>query len=55
MPTMTLSASAVATLRFALRGLRPKDKASRLPAYRELAEAGIMEPVPGADDYRLTE
>ena len=47
--TITLSASAVAVLRFEIKGYRSRVKESRLPAYRELAAAGIMEPVPGAD------
>jgi hypothetical protein len=54
--TITLSPSAVATLRFEIKGWRSKVKGSRLPAYRELAAAGIMEPVPGSDsEYRFTE
>jgi hypothetical protein len=55
MLTVTLSENAVAVLRFEINGWRPKNKESRLPAYRELAAAGIMEPVPGTDfDYRFT-
>ena len=55
MPTITLSAQAVAVLRFEIRGWKAKDPASRLPAYRELAEAGIMEVVPGSGvEYRFT-
>src|SRR4051794_9414226 len=55
MPTVTLSESAVAVLRFEIKGWKAKDKEGRLPAYRELAEAGIMEPVPGSEtDYRFT-
>jgi hypothetical protein len=55
MQTVTLSASAVAVLRFEIRGRRAKDSASRLPAYRELAAVGIMEPVPGSEgEYRFT-
>ena len=54
--SLTLSESAVAVLRFEIRGWKAKNTASRLPAYRELADAGIMEPVPGSDgEYRLTE
>jgi hypothetical protein len=55
MQIVRLSANAVAVLRFAIRGWRPKRPESRLPAYRELAAAGIMEPVPGSEtDYRFT-
>ena len=55
MQTITLSAQAVAVLRFEIRGWKAKDPASRLPAYRELVEAGLMEPVPDSEaDYRLT-
>jgi hypothetical protein len=42
-----LSANAVAVLRFEIKGWRAKDDAGRLPAYRELTAAGIMEPVSG--------
>jgi hypothetical protein len=56
MQTIALSADAVAVLRFEIKGWRAKNKGSRLPAYRELAAAGIMEPVPGSDtDYRFTQ
>jgi hypothetical protein len=56
MQTIVLSADAVAVLRFEIKGWRAKNKGSRLPAYRELAAAGIMEPVPGSDtDYRFTQ
>jgi hypothetical protein len=56
MQTVTLSAHAIAVLRFEIKGWRTKNKESRLPAYRELAAAGIMEPVPGSDsDYRFTQ
>ena len=55
MQTATLSANAVAVLRFEIRGWKAKDPARRLPAYRELAEAGILEPVPGSEvQYRFT-
>jgi hypothetical protein len=55
MQTITQSAQAVAVLRFEIRGWKAKDPARRLPAYRELAEAGIMEPVPGSEaEYRFT-
>src|SRR4051794_32160144 len=54
--TLNLSASAIAVLRFEIQGYHAKDKERRLPAYRELSAAGIMEPVPGSDvGYRLTE
>jgi hypothetical protein len=56
MQTVTLSENAVAVLRFEIKGWRPKNNESRLPAYRELAAAGIMEPVPGSEcEYRFTE
>lgn len=56
MQTITLSATAVAVLRFEIKGWRAKNKNNRLEAYHELAAAGIMEPVPGSDsDYRFTE
>jgi hypothetical protein len=43
-------------LRFEIKGYRSKGKDRRLPAYRELAAAGIMEPVPGSEfEYRFTE
>ena len=55
MQTITLSAEAVAVLRFEIRGWKAKDPARRLPAYRELAEAGIMEAVPASEgEYRFT-
>jgi hypothetical protein len=55
MQTVTLSESAVAVLRFEIKGWKSKRPESRLAAYRELAEAGIMEPVPGSEtDYRFT-
>jgi len=55
MQTVTLSANAVAVLRFEIRGWKAKPPASRLPAYRELVAAGILEPVPGSEvEYRLT-
>jgi hypothetical protein len=56
MQTMTLSENAIAVLRFEIKGYHSKAKERRLPAYRELAAAGIMEPVPGSDaDFRFTE
>jgi hypothetical protein len=55
MQTIALSEAAVAVLRFEIKGWKSKRPESRLAAYRELAEAGIMEPVPGTDaDYRFT-
>src|SRR5258708_30974072 len=54
--TLALSANAVAVLRFEIEGWRSKVPSRRLPAYRELDAAGIMEPVPGSDSgYRFTE
>ena len=51
-----LSANAVAVLRFEIKGWRAKNKESRLPAYHELAAAGIMEQVPGSEsEFRFTE
>lgn len=60
MQTVTLSESAVAVLRFRIKGHKMPVNERRLVAYRELAEAGIMEPVTGADgipevEYRFTE
>lgn len=56
MPNLALSANAVAVLRFEIRGYRSRVPGRRLPAYRELAAAGIMELVPGSEaEYRLTE
>jgi hypothetical protein len=53
---VALSPDAVAVLRFEIKGYRSRVLGSRLPAYRELAAAGIMEPVPGSDtEYRFTE
>ena len=47
-------------LRFRANGYRMKVTDCPLAAFRELAGAGIMEPVPGADgnpeaDYQFTE
>jgi hypothetical protein len=54
--TITLSAAAVMALRFEIKGWRSKVKGSQLSAYRELAAAGIMEPIAGSDsEYRFTE
>jgi hypothetical protein len=53
---IALSPDAVAVLRFEIKGYRSKRPGSRLPAYRELAAAGIMEPVPGSrTEYQFTE
>jgi hypothetical protein len=55
METTTLSESAVATLRLRMKGLRLPVTEQRLPAYRELAAAGIMEPVDDAEsEFRFT-
>ncbi len=58
--TFALSGSAVGVLRFRVKGYRMKVTNSLLAAFRELAAAAIMEPVPGADgnaeaDYQFTE
>ena len=58
--TIALSESAVAVLRFRVKGYLMKVTDSSLEAFRELAAAGIMEPVRGADgdheaDYKFTE
>jgi hypothetical protein len=51
----TVRLSAAAVLRFEIKGWRSKVKERRLPAYRELADAGIMEPGPGSEfEYRFT-
>jgi hypothetical protein len=50
MQTMTLSENAIAVLRFEIKGYHSKAKERRLPAYRELAAAGIMEPVRSYSD-----
>jgi hypothetical protein len=44
MQTVTLSENAVAVFRLRVKGLRMPPTDRRLPAYRELVEAGIMEP-----------
>jgi hypothetical protein len=55
MPTATLSEMAVAVLRLHVEGERMPANQRNLPAYQELAQAGIMEPVPGSGRvYRLT-
>jgi hypothetical protein len=53
MQTMTLSESAVAQLRFRVRGWRFPIKDRNLPAFRELVAAEIMEP--DGEDFRFTE
>ena len=51
-----LSANAVAVLRFEIKGWRAKNNERRLPAYQELAAAGIMEQVPGSEtEFQFTE
>jgi hypothetical protein len=44
MQTIALSENAVAVFRLRVKGLRMPPTERRLPAYRELVEAGIMEP-----------
>ena len=53
MQTVALSKSALAVLRLRAKGLRLPVTDRRLEAYRELADAGIMEP--DGDDFRFTE
>jgi hypothetical protein len=51
-----LSANAVAVLGFEIKGWCSKNKERRLPAYHELAAAGLMELVPGSGtEYHFTE
>jgi len=52
MQTVTLSESAVATLRFLVKGWHFPIREQDLPAYRELVDAGIMEP--DGDAFRFT-
>jgi hypothetical protein len=55
MPTVTMSELAVAVLRLHVEGERMPANERNLPAYQELVEAGIMEPVPGSGRvFRLT-
>jgi hypothetical protein len=55
MQTMILSENAVAVLRFEIKRYHSRASKRTLPAYRELAAAGIMEPVPGSGtDFRFT-
>jgi hypothetical protein len=56
---IALSLAALAVLRFRTKGYRMPVTEQRLPAFRELAAAGIMEPVPDAEgnleaDFRFT-
>jgi hypothetical protein len=51
--TIALSESAVAVLRFRVKGWRLPVRASNRDAFRELVAAGIMEP--DGEDYRFTE
>ena len=53
MHTMILSENAVAVLRLRARGLCLPVTAARLQSYRELVEAGIMEP--DGEEFRFTE
>jgi hypothetical protein len=53
MPTIALSADAVAKLRFRVKGWRFPIRDRDLPGYQELVAAGIM--VPEGDDFRFTE
>jgi len=53
MPTIALSESAVAVLRFRVRGYRMPVRDRHLEAFRELVDAGIMESADG--DFRFTE
>jgi hypothetical protein len=53
--TLALSESAVAVLRFCVKGYRIKVTDSSQEAFRELATAGIMKPVPGAPDNAHTD
>ena len=57
--TFALSESAVAMLRFLVKGYHMKVTDRSLEAFRELAAAGILEPMTGADgspepDYRFS-
>jgi hypothetical protein len=53
MQTLTLSESAVAVLRFRVRGWRWKVNDRNRAAFQELVAAGIMEP--DGEDFRFTE
>jgi hypothetical protein len=52
MPEIALSESATAVLRFRVRGYRMPARERHLAAFRELVEAGIMEP--DGEDFRFT-
>jgi len=52
MKTLTLSESALALLRFRVKGWPIKFRESDLPAYQELVDTGIMEP--NGQDFRFT-
>ena len=52
MQTVSLSEDAVAVFRLRVKGLRMPPTERRLPAYRELFEAGIMEP--DGEGFRFT-
>jgi hypothetical protein len=52
MPEIALSASATAVLRFRVRGYPMPARDRHLAAFRELVEAGIMEP--DGEDFRFT-
>src|SRR5947209_7700665 len=55
MQAVKLSESAVAVLRFRIKGYRMPVRDRDRAAYQELVEAGIMEPVPGpVTDFRFT-
>ncbi|WP_165226957.1 hypothetical protein [Aquisphaera insulae] len=55
MQTASLSELAVAILRLHVESERRPATERNFPAYRELVQAGIMEPLPGAERvYRLT-
>jgi hypothetical protein len=53
MQTITLSASAVAALRFRVKGWRMPVRDHNRAAFQELVAAGIMEP--DGEDFRFTE
>jgi hypothetical protein len=53
MKTVALSESAVALMRIRVKGWPIKFRESDLPAFRELVDAGIMEP--NGQDFRFTE
>jgi len=53
MQTTTLSENAVAVFRLRAMGLRLPVTEGRLPAFRELVDAGIM--VPDEEEFRFTE